>query len=138
MPYNAGWINFKWPLRKFRRGFFEGNSTTISSVTEDIKTLLLTRRGERVVNTTLGSNISVFAGELFEQISVEEMKQRIANEIRDVLAEWMPHVKLQELNIRTSDDDPNLKDNWILIDMDYVLTNAEALGDSVQITLDRG
>ena len=35
-------INLKFPLKSYRRGFFQGNTDTISAVREDIKTLLLT------------------------------------------------------------------------------------------------
>ena len=128
-------INLRFPLRSYRRGFFEANQTTLGAVAEDIKTLLLTRKGERIINTTLGTNISVFAGELFEQISPDEMKVRVSAEIRSALAEWMPHVTLEDLRVLTYDDDPQLKPTQIRIEMDYVLTNAKALGDSIQLTV---
>ena len=34
-------INFKWPLNAHLRGFFDGNTTTIGAVRENIKVLLL-------------------------------------------------------------------------------------------------
>jgi len=132
---NPGFINFSFPLRAYRRGFFEGNSTTISSVREDIKILLLTKKGERLINPSIGTNMSVFAGELFNQISPEEMKIRITSEIKDALATWMPHVTLTNITIQTTDDNPNLEDTHIAILMNYQLTNAEAATDSVQLTI---
>mgnify|MGYP003657173871 CR=1 FL=1 len=36
----AGTINYSFPLRKFRQGFFEGNQDTIRAVRENIKILI--------------------------------------------------------------------------------------------------
>lgn len=136
---NEKGINVKFPLRAYRKGFFESNTTTLDAVREDIKILLLTRKGERVINPDIGTNISIFAGELFEQIDKKTMELRVKNEIVDALSKWMPHVKLTSLNIFKKDDDNvkarNLRDNDILISMEYVLVNAEALGDSVQLVI---
>ena len=65
-------INLKFPLRAFRKGFFEMNNTTVDAVREDIKILLLTKKGERVVNPTIGTNIPILLGELFEPIKKVE------------------------------------------------------------------
>ena len=51
-------INLKFPLRAYRKGFFEMNNTTRAAIREDIKILLLTKKGERVVNSSIGTNIS--------------------------------------------------------------------------------
>ena len=52
-------INLKFPLKSYRRGFFQGNTDTISAVRENIKTLLLTLKGERINDANLGTNIPV-------------------------------------------------------------------------------
>ena len=57
-PVNS--INLKFPLKSYRRGFFQGNTDTISAVRENIKILLLTNKGERVMHANLGTGI--FAG----------------------------------------------------------------------------
>ena len=40
-------INFKFPLRAYNNGFFQSNTTLGSAIKEDIKTLILTSKGER-------------------------------------------------------------------------------------------
>ena len=52
-------INLKFPLKSYRRGFFQGNTDTISAVRENIKVLLLTTKGERVMHAELGTRIPV-------------------------------------------------------------------------------
>jgi phage baseplate assembly protein W len=135
MATNPGSINLKFPLTKFRKGFFEGNQTTLAATREDIKTLLLTRKGERVINPGLGTNIPIFAGELFNQIQPAEMKIRMSNEIKAALSDWMPHVELINLRVITYDDDSSLMATQIRVEMDYRLTNAEALTDSIQLNI---
>ena len=66
-------INLKFPLRAYRKGFFEMNNTTRDAIREDIKILLLTKKGERVVNSTIGTNIPILAGQLFEPAIKEDL-----------------------------------------------------------------
>jgi phage baseplate assembly protein W len=139
MAKQAAGINFKWPLHAGRKGFFASNRDTLAAVREDIRTLVLTKKGERMINPDIGTNMGMFAGELFEQIDKPRMKAKFKAEIESALADWMPHVRLTGLELVTIDDPKGrkyaLRDNDLLILMDYVLDNAEALGDSIQLTI---
>ena len=130
-------VNLKFPLRSYRKGFFEMNNTTIDAVNEDIKILLLTKKGERVVNPNIGTNIPILLGELFEPIKKEEMEARIGAEIRSALDTWMPYVTMDEIEIFTSDNPPrgtNVNENDILVRMIYTLQNAGGIRDSIQLS----
>lgn len=130
-------VNLKFPLRSYRKGFFEMNNTTIDAVKEDIKILLLTKKGERVVNPNIGTNIPILLGELFEPIKKEEMEARIGAEIRSALDTWMPYVTMDEIEIFTSDNPPtgtNVNENDILVRMIYTLQNAGGIRDSIQLS----
>ena len=130
-------INLKFPLRAFRKGFFEMNNTTVDAVREDIKILLLTKKGERVVNPTIGTNIPILLGELFEPIKKLEMESRIGAEIRSALETWMPYVTMDKIEIFSADDAPfgtNINQNDILVRMDYILNDAGGIRDSIQLT----
>tara|TARA_R110000744_G_scaffold173734_3_gene292469 strand:- start:4798 stop:5205 length:408 start_codon:yes stop_codon:yes gene_type:complete len=134
----AGSINFKFPLKSYRRGFFEGNTTTIAAIRENIKVLLLTKKGERLVNSSVGTNIPILLGEMFEQIDVVEMKTRITSEIESAIKTWMPNIKLVSLEVYSEDDVPSgvtINKNQILVRMNYVLSSAEGISDSVQLRL---
>ena len=74
-PVNS--INLKFPLKSYRRGFFQGNTDTLSAVRENIKILLLTLKGERVMHAEMGTNIPVLQGQLFEPISRDETFENI-------------------------------------------------------------
>ena len=116
-------INLKFPLRAYRRGFFEMNETTTAAVRENIKTLLMTVKGERVVNPSVGTNIPTLMGQLFEQIEPGEMEARIGAEITTALATWMPEVQMVGIAVYTQDTLPggtSLNPNDILVRMSYV------------------
>ncbi len=112
-----------------------GNDTTLDAVKEDIKILLLTMKGERVINVDLGTNIPVFDGILFEQIDKTEIKTIVQNEISSALERWMPNVTLTEIAVLTRDDDASLGYSQIRVRMAYKLKNAESATDSVQFTI---
>ena len=115
-------INLKFPLRSYRQGFFEMNNTTNAAIKENIKTLLLTVKGERVVQPNIGTNIPTLMGQLFEPMKPREMEAIIGAEITTALEIWMPEVTMTSINIYTQDTVPfgtALNPNDILVRMEY-------------------
>ena len=121
----AGTINFNFPLRSANRGFFMGNKTTINAIREDIKTLLMTAKGERVMHKNMGTNIPIFTGQLFEPIDKTELLESIRMEINTAIENYLPFIRLQDVKLSTSDDDPNLTVNQVRISMAYILTDQQ-------------
>ena len=131
-------INLKFPLRAYRKGFFEMNNTTRDAIREDIKILLLTKKRERVVNGSIGTNIPILAGQLFEPAIREDLEPQITLEVRRALERWMPYVSLESLQVFTAADAPRgiaLQQTQILVVMDYLVNNSEAMRDSIQLTV---
>ena len=115
-------INLKFPLRSYRQGFFEMNNTTNAAIKENIKTLLLTVKGERVVQPNIGTNIPTLMGKRFEPMKPREMEAKIGAEITTALEIWMPEVTMTSINIYTQDTVPfgtALNPNDILVRMEY-------------------
>ena len=128
-------INLKFPLKSYKRGFFQGNTDTISAVRENIKTLLLTLKGERVMHTNLGTNIPVLQGQLFEPITREETFENIRLEIETAIEAYLPYIRIVNIKMITQEEEPNLGNNRIRINMAYVIADQSALADNVDITL---
>lgn len=128
-------INFKFPLRSYRRGFFQGNTDTISAVRENIKTLLLTLKGERVNDANLGTNIPVLQGQLFEPITREETFENIRLEIETAIGRYLPYISIKDIKMVTQEDEPILGNNRIRINMTYVITDQQAMVDNINLTL---
>jgi len=128
-------INYKFPLRSFRRGFFEGNTDTISAVRENIKTLLLTLKGERINDANMGTNIPVLQGQLFEPITREETFENIRLEIETAIARYLPYIRVTNIRMITQEEEPILGNNKIRVNMTYVITDQQAMVDNINLTL---
>ena len=128
-------INYKFPLRSYRRGFFEGNTDTISAVRENIKVLLLTLKGERVNDANMGTNIPVLQGQLFEPITREETFENIRLEIETAIKRYLPYISVKNIKMITQEEEPNLGNNRIRINMTYVITDQQAMVDNINLTL---
>ena len=125
-------INLKFPLRSYRRGFFEMNNTTTAAIRENIKILLMTAKGERVINPSIGTNIPTLMGQLFEQIEPGEMEATIGAEVTTALENWMPEVQMVGITVYTQDTVPGgtaLNPNDILVRMEYVYSGVPDMVD---------
>lgn len=99
-------------------GYFETTQDEFSAVREDLRSLLLTNWGERVMHANLGCNFVEF---LFEQ-RTSSLKERIADRVISQVATWLPFITLDELNIIFSEDDPVVSENGIGVKMIFHLS----------------
>jgi len=132
---SVGSINFKFPLKSINRGFFQGNQTTVSAIREDIKILLMTVKGERVMNKNMGTTISILAGQLFEPIHQTELLEKIKLEISTAMETYLPFVSLQNIDLTTSEQDSNLTVNQIRISMNYIIKDQQTMADRMTFTV---
>ena len=128
-------INLKFPLKSYRRGFFQGNTDPISAVRENIKILLLTTKGERVMHGELGTQIPVLQGQLFEPISRDETFENIRLEIETAIQTYLPYIRILNIKMITQEEEPTLGNNRIRINMSYAISDQSALVDNINLTL---
>ena len=120
-----GNINFKFPLRAYRHGFFESNTTTAAAIKETLKILILTSKGERVINPDIGTDLPTLAGQLFENINIEEMQMLIETDIRGAVQKWMPFINVRSIIVKSSTEDSSLATNQIRVSMSYSIAASE-------------
>ena len=99
-------------------GYFETSRDALVAVEQDLRSLLLTNHGERPMHFFFGCNLRKF---FFENIVPEETKAAIADAIMTQVDRWLPFVKVKELNILLSDDDPSIPENRIKIRIKFAL-----------------
>ena len=128
-------INMKWPLGNFKQGFFQGNTNTISAIREDIKVLLMTIKGERVMHRDMGTSLPILDGQLFEPIKKIEITEKIRMEIQSQVEIYLPFISLQTVNLFTSEDDDKLKINQIRVSMSYLIKDTQAMSDTYSFTV---
>jgi len=91
-------LNFNGP------GIFEPIYLSDTQALENLKNLLLTRLGERILQPTFGCRLF----DILFQPNVFELK----NEIKDIIIQpvnfWLPYIIIDEVDVVTNQDDPNL------------------------------
>jgi phage baseplate assembly protein W len=119
------------PFTKGNNGFFAVTYTTKEQIKSDLKNLILTNRGERVMQPEFGCNLRQA---IFEQIDEGGVYEFIQNEIETSIQRWLPFVIVNNIVV---DSDTNSKDNnRISVKLDYTLSFAgNNSRDSLNITV---
>ena len=110
------------------QGYFSTTKTTMDAVKNDIKLLLMTQKGERLMQPFLGMNIRRF---LFEQIT-DDTAIEIENDIVDTFQTWLPFVQLQDIDVNLKNQDRN----QININITFNIQNAPTDLQSVGVVLE--
>ena len=97
--FNDTAIGITLPLQITNTAFNQ-SFQTIDQVRTNIKSLLLTKRRERVMQPFLGSGLTEL---LFEQ-NDEELEERIENTIVQSLQSWLPYVVIDTIIIEQSNE----------------------------------
>ena len=122
-------VGLDLPLGRDGNGtYFATTDTTIDSIKNDVRLLLLTQRGERVMQPFLGMDIRRF---LFEQIT-DDTSIEIENDIVETFQTWLPFVELRDIDIDLKDQDRN----QIKINVKFNIVNAPSELQSVGVVLE--
>ena len=107
------YIGLKLPFTRDRAGLFGQTETTLEQAGHNIKNLLLTAKGERVMQPDFGSDLRAL---LFEQ-DTEDFIDRIQLAIEEAISTWLPYINIEEANVITDESNPNR----VKIDIDFSL-----------------
>jgi uncharacterized protein len=94
--------------------------TTTTQTRENLKTLLLTRIGERIMQPTYGTDLITI---LFEP-NLSSLKSEIQTLIQEPISYWLPYINIESIDVVTNEDDPTLIHN-IKITINYSVDNFE-------------
>ena len=103
VEYNDYAIGITLPLQIGNTAFNQ-SFTTSEQIKTNIKSLLLTKRYERIMQPNLGSGLQEL---LFEQ-NTEDLPDRIEERINQSLSNWLPFVTIDTIDISQSNE---LKDS---------------------------
>jgi phage baseplate assembly protein W len=100
---------------------FAQSFTTLEQVKTNIKSLLLTKKYERVMQAELGSGLQ----EVLFQFNDDDLASTIENTIVDALAIWLPYVSVDDIIIEQTD---YLKDtNTVNVSIKFRISNSPNL-----------
>ena len=106
-------VGIDLPIRRgdVQDGWFASTKTTIEAVKNNIRNLLNTNRGERLMHPNLGLNLRTI---LFEQINDESLIG-IQDSILDTLNFWLPFVQVNDIQIFTNSNDVTIRPNEVRV-----------------------
>jgi phage baseplate assembly protein W len=123
-------LGLKLPLMKSNsvNGYFESTSLTLDAVKENIRSLLLTRKGERLFNPGIGIGLEEL---LFEQVT-EDTSTIIDDTISQALTRWLPFVSIYSIDVFFDDGSTGVR-NGIKVEIEFFINSSPEIRDSVSI-----
>jgi len=95
-------IGVKFPFNA--QGVFTKTYTTLEQASTNVRSLLLTRKGERYIQPTFGTDLL----NILFQPNINELKDLVSSTITDAITYWLPYIIINTLEIVTQEDDPTL------------------------------
>ena len=126
-------IGIDLPFRKSegRDGWFTSTTTTIEAVKNNIRNLLLTERGERVMQPRLGVKLRKY---LFEPFTTD-VKIAIQNQVVDTFAYWLPYVTVKKIDVDMSSTIDDSHFSTLNISIEFILDKQIDSTESIQVTI---
>lgn len=108
---------------------FQSIYTTSEQALSRLKTLILTRKGERYQLPTFGTNLL----DIIFEPNLSNLKEDIIDIITGPVNFWLPDIDIESIDITTAEDDPSL-DYQIRISITVSIVTLET--ETITITLD--
>ena len=130
---NSIYVGIDLPFRRSlnKEGWFASTATTIEAVKNNIRNLLNTHQGERLMQPTLGLNLRRY---LFEQIT-EDTYISIQDEIFNSFKFWLPFVEIKDIELITNEMDFTVDPNTIVVKISFNILQDPNTLTSVQVVI---
>ena len=125
-------IGITLPLTNGKNGYFDQSYTTIVAAKTNLKNLLLTMKGERLMQPEFGTDLMKL---IFEQDD-GSMPDKIRSTIIDAVEYWLPYLVMNKVEVtnQLSGDDNNL--NRYNVSLVFSLVNQPDMLETITFTLD--
>lgn len=120
-------IGIKIPIQQSNYGYFDPTFTTIDEAKSNMINLLLTAKGERLMQPELGTNIQRI---LFENVTAE-INSLIVDDITEAVNQWLPYVVLQSVEVDTERLD---NDNRIDVQVTFGIKQDPSINETINLT----
>jgi phage baseplate assembly protein W len=111
-------------------GIFPVNYTTVNQAKDNLRNLILTKKGERPMNPDFGCELWNI---LFDEIINGDTDSRIENAIVSAVNQWLPYLEVS--NIEIDAGDARKDENKIVINIGFALRINNTLRDSITINV---
>ena len=96
--FNNFAVGITLPIQRGNEGYFRQSFRTFDQVRSNLKNLLLTKRGERILQPEFGSGLHDL---LFNPLT-DKFEEDLENTINDAVAKWLPYVIVEDINVDIS------------------------------------
>lgn len=111
-------------------GIFPVNFTTLTQAKDNLTNLILTKKGERLMNPDFGCDVWRI---LFEPIVEGQIETQIENTITDAVSKWLPYLNIDEIVFDYDEND--IDTNRVNLEVKFSLTSNPNLSETVNITI---
>lgn len=95
------------PIKRGNTGYFEQAFTSYEQAKSNLKNLLLTKKGERVMQPEFGTGLDSL---LFEPMTDGIFENSLSDTITRTVNYWLPYINIENIDIEMTDD---MKDRHI-------------------------
>lgn len=121
-------IGIRSPLRRSpTEGFFEQTHTSIEVAQSNLRNLLMTKKGERLMDKNFGLNP---ADRLFENRFDKDVYK---DNVYSQTSKYLPYLVVDKISIQDFDDDNSLPANSVRIKLWFHLKDFEDIEDFLEI-----
>ena len=96
--FNNFAVGITLPIQRGDDGYFRQSFKTFDQVRSNLKNLLLTKKGERILQPDFGSGLH----DLLFNPATEKFEEDLENTINDAVAQWLPYIIVEDINIDIS------------------------------------
>ena len=121
-------IGLKLPFNRGKSDLFPQMETTLEQAGSNIKNLLLTAKGERIMQPNFGSRLRDL---LFEQYT-EDLTERIIQEIQEAMSNWLPYIDIAKVDVIQNETNPT----ETKVDIDFSLNYEPNRFNSITLNFD--
>jgi phage baseplate assembly protein W len=94
------------PIQRGNTGYFNQAFSSFEQAKSNLKNLLLTKKGERVMQPNFGTGLQAL---LFEQMD-DEFETKLEETITKNVSYWLPYITIRQIDIEMTDE---MKDRHI-------------------------
>lgn len=90
----------KLPAKLGNNGYFDQAFTTYEQAKSNLRNLLATKKGERIMQPEFGTGLQSL---LFEQLD-DNLEQNLQSVITETVRFWLPYINIEEIDVRMTDE----------------------------------
>jgi phage baseplate assembly protein W len=122
------YVGITLPIRRGNTGMFEQSTTTYTQIRSNFKNLILTTKGERIMQPDFGTDLKSI---LFNQLDAETTAN-IRSTIVDAVERWMPFLELQNVTVKAAEDN---NPNGVQVNVSYRFRNNPNVTDAITVVV---